>query len=71
MSCNIKIPFWFEQCPDWWQNLVIKHKENWEGIINDAGGKIHRAPNRFSDNAISSIEFETEAHYTWFLLRWS
>lgn len=69
MSYRVPLPQYYSDCPTWWKNLVKAHCNELDTVVNDAGGQIQWAGS-LKGRALS-IEFDTDAHYTWFVLRWS
>jgi hypothetical protein len=62
MTYKIDLPIFWNECPSWWQDAITKHGASW---VEDNGGRIIRHKNMFPPTA---VEFESEEHFTFFLL---
>jgi len=72
----------FESCPVTWQNMVshlrdslgLSDDDQWEDgwvaldnyLYENFRGRMDQL-----DETVTCVDFESEAHYTWFILRWS
>jgi hypothetical protein len=65
---KVKLPYYMHDCPQWWHNLTKQYEyEKRIGFINDNGGRIFYIEG--DDEFIDFIEFPSEAHFHWFLLK--
>jgi hypothetical protein len=62
MSYRVYIAPLYEETPHWWKTLLENHF-NIHRVIEKYGGKINR-----DRGFVDYIEFESEAHFTFFLL---
>jgi hypothetical protein len=63
MTYKVELPKLFKDRPIWWQDAIRKHGINW---IEDNCNGLIRNVGRYT--RVDSIVFESEAHFTFFLL---
>lgn len=76
----------FEDSPIWWQNFIIwfdeKYNDHTFGTDHDRDKKLNNELSHYmahmilefdsdGDSDIAALEFTTEAHANWFILKWS
>ena len=75
MTHRVHLPDRYDYCPQWWKTLCEKipydddydyHIRQIQNFIREHGGSIKTDED--DPETIEFIDFESEAHYTWFLL---
>ena len=76
MTHRVHLPDTYDYCPQWWKTLCEKipydedegydHIQRIQNFIREHGGSIKTDED--DPETIEFIDFESEAHYTWFLL---
>lgn len=72
----------FESCPITWQNMVthvrdslgVSDEDQWEDgwvLLNNYLYENFRGQMDHLDENVTCVEFESEAHFNWFVLRFS
>ena len=78
MTFKVELSPNYDYCPIWWKQLCSNYSSITEyaemeneinSFIIENGGLIHFEDDELSDGYIDYIEFPSEAHFTWFLLK--
>jgi hypothetical protein len=67
MTYRVELPELLKDCPNWWKFLRHKYDiaEDRDKFIADNYGTVYR----ICDGIIEYIEFPSEEHFSWFLLK--
>lgn len=65
MTYKVILPQYYDQCPSWWGQIHKNGHSKAKSFIEDNHGVIHY----INEYTIEFIEFPSEEHYTWMLLK--
>ena len=63
---KVELPYYLQDCPQWWKDFAEKFTGyDRSRFIEDNSGSIVYE----NEDAVKYIEFPSEAHFHWFLLK--